>query len=125
MSRRARQCRTRSLDPGHFAQQGSLVLVDDHDAVLTRDEHPVIGRIGNDIIPASVTAKGVSMSDVIRSWGLREQKDARQRDEKRGQDFLHSFPLVNTELVEFAEAGTVSISISRHGPQNDRGCYRF
>jgi len=47
----------RALDASNFAEQRSAILKDDHHAVLPGDKQTVIGRIGHDVVPASVPAQ--------------------------------------------------------------------
>lgn len=55
----------RAVDTRDLSEQRSLVLVDHHQAILARDEDPMVGRIGYNVIPASFAAEHVGVGDPI------------------------------------------------------------
>ena len=60
----------RAVDARDFAEELAVCLVDDHHAILPADEHTVLRRVGNDIVPASIAADGIGVRDSIRVGGL-------------------------------------------------------
>ena len=58
-----------------------VVLVDDHHAILSRDEQAVIRRIRHDVVPAAVAAERVGVRDAVGARRLGQQRgDQRQRE---------------------------------------------
>jgi hypothetical protein len=47
----------RALDPDDLAQQFSVVDIDNHDPVLPGDEHAVMRRVGNNVVPTPLAAQ--------------------------------------------------------------------
>ena len=89
MTRSARDGRTmRAVNAGQFAQQASFPFIDDHNAILPCDEEPVIRRIGNNIVPASIATQRVGMSDPIGGLALRQQQSAANKMSNADATFI-------------------------------------
>jgi len=74
----------RAVDPGDFADEMSIVHVDNHQPVLSADEHPVAWSVSNDVIPAAFPANVVGVGDLVRLGCLRHQ---RWRGDERGEHY--------------------------------------
>jgi len=56
----------RAVDAGDFAEEFPAVFIDDHPAILPSDKQTVIGRVGDDVVPAPVTAQHVGVGHAVR-----------------------------------------------------------
>lgn len=67
-----------AVQPGDLCRHAPAVGVDDHDPVLTRDEQVVADGIECQVVPAAVSAQGVTVCHVIGlggSAGARAQEN--------------------------------------------------
>src|SRR5262249_3705338 len=74
----------RAVDVRHGTEQLTGRGIDDHDAVLPTDEHTVVRRIGDDVVPAAVAADGIGVGDRVTAGFLgREASSERNREQQR------------------------------------------
>lgn len=48
-----------------FTEELAILLVDDHEAVLAGNEDPVVGGIGDNVIPGAIAADSEGARDVV------------------------------------------------------------
>ena len=58
-------CSVCPLDAGDFAEQRSAVFIDYHYAILPCDKQAVIGRVGHNVVPTSISAQRVGVGHVV------------------------------------------------------------
>ena len=82
----------RAVDAGHLAEQLAVVLIDNHHTILASDEHTVVRRIGNDVVPAALSAEDVGVRDAIGRCRLRGERRGRREREDERHDSHVGFP---------------------------------
>ena len=97
---RLSDCRAvRSVDSCDFAQERSFVFIDDHDAILARDEDAMVGRVGHDVVPTAVATECVGVGDPV-SRRLCEQCSSHCQPEKQGA-FTHGRFLISMVALQY------------------------
>ena len=60
------RCAMRAIDSPNFSDHPAVIHVDHRHPVLPCDEQPMIGRVGDHIVPTAFAADGVGVSDRVR-----------------------------------------------------------
>ena len=73
----------RAVDVLHLAEQLSVAGVDDHHAILPSDEHAMVRRIRDDVVPAALAAENPGVRNAIRGRRLCERQDDQHDSHRR------------------------------------------
>src|SRR5215467_11254229 len=100
----------RTVNASDLADELSIRLVDDHDAILTADENAMVARIGNDVVPAPCAADRIRVRDAIGATRLRGDVLRESNGEYDGRS-AHFFLQEACSKIRRAER-----SVHRHSP---------